>query len=75
MDEDEEVSGSEDEDDGDAVVQKSVYQKPRSERKIIHSHAYDEFRQFLELGCMGSPVEAYPAVIVVLSTIPPVVSS
>lgn len=40
----------------------------------MQSHAYTEFRQFLELGCMGSPAEAYPAILVVLSTIPPSVS-
>lgn len=34
------------------------------------SEAYREFLQFLELGCAGSPVDGYPTVLVVLSTIP-----
>ncbi|KAI0824805.1 hypothetical protein BC628DRAFT_1321461 [Trametes gibbosa] len=35
------------------------------------SHAYTEFLQFLATGCSGSPVQGYPTVLVVLSTIPP----
>ncbi|OBZ77520.1 E3 ubiquitin-protein ligase listerin [Grifola frondosa] len=34
------------------------------------SYAYEEFLQFLALGCSGSPVQGYPAMLVVLSTIP-----
>jgi hypothetical protein len=34
------------------------------------SLAYQEFLQFLELGCSGSPREGYPSVVVILSTIP-----
>lgn len=34
------------------------------------SPAYREFLQFLELGCSGSPVQGYPAVLIILSTIP-----
>lgn len=72
----EDDDAEDDEEDED----KAEAPKPRSEKpqvpehKVLRSHAYDEFRQFLELGCMGSPVQAYPAVIVVLSTIPPSVS-
>ena len=32
--------------------------------------AYEEFLRFLESGCAGSPLQGYPAVIVVVSTIP-----
>ncbi|KAJ3517521.1 hypothetical protein NLJ89_g467 [Agrocybe chaxingu] len=35
------------------------------------SQAYQEFLQFLQLGCSGSPIQGYPAVVVVVSTIPP----
>lgn len=42
-----------------------------SESKTLVSLAYEEFRQFLELGCMGSAVQGYPAIIIILSTIPP----
>jgi len=34
------------------------------------SGAYQEFLQFLELGCSGSPIQGYPTVVIVLSTIP-----
>lgn len=34
------------------------------------SHAYKEFLQFLELGCSGAPIQGYPAVLVILATIP-----
>ncbi|KDQ60057.1 hypothetical protein JAAARDRAFT_32435 [Jaapia argillacea MUCL 33604] len=32
--------------------------------------SYREFLQFLELGCSGSPLQGYPTVLVILSTIP-----
>lgn len=34
------------------------------------SVAYKEFLRFLELGCRGSPRQGYPALVIVLSTIP-----
>jgi E3 ubiquitin-protein ligase listerin len=34
------------------------------------SLAYQEFLQFLELGCSGSPRDGYPTVVIILSTIP-----
>ncbi|KAI0360435.1 hypothetical protein OH77DRAFT_1418351 [Trametes cingulata] len=34
------------------------------------SHAYTEFLQFLATGCSGSPVQGYPTVLLILSTIP-----
>ncbi|GJE86513.1 hypothetical protein PsYK624_025930 [Phanerochaete sordida] len=71
-DDGEDESEDEDEEDEDEDAPKPRSAKaPTSEQKITHSQAYDDFRQFLELGCMGSPVQAYPAVIIVLSTIPP----
>jgi E3 ubiquitin-protein ligase listerin len=39
------------------------------QRKI--SLAYQDFLRFLELGCSGSPLQGYPTVVVILSTIPP----
>ncbi|EMD34704.1 hypothetical protein CERSUDRAFT_116892 [Gelatoporia subvermispora B] len=46
--------------------------RPRkAERKPVGpSQAFHEFLQFLELGCGGAPVQGYPAVIIILSTIP-----
>ncbi|KAK0452099.1 uncharacterized protein EV420DRAFT_1273820 [Desarmillaria tabescens] len=32
--------------------------------------AYDEFLQFLQLGCSGSPIQGYPTVVIIISTIP-----
>ena len=37
--------------------------------------AYREFLQFLELGCYGSPVQGYPTILIIVSTIPPSVCS
>ena len=34
------------------------------------SEAYNEFLQFLQLGCYGSPAQGYPVIVIVLSTIP-----
>ena len=34
------------------------------------SQAYLEFLQFLQLGCSGSPLQGYPTVMIILSTIP-----
>ena len=34
------------------------------------SVAYKDFLRFLELGCRGSPRQGYPALVIVLSTIP-----
>lgn len=36
--------------------------------------AYDEFLQFLQLGCSGSPIQGYPTVVIIISTIPSSVS-
>ena len=41
---------------------KSIEQRP--------SVAYAEFLQFLQLGCGGSPIQGYPTIVIVLSTIP-----
>ncbi|KAG7441328.1 uncharacterized protein BT62DRAFT_937246 [Guyanagaster necrorhizus] len=32
--------------------------------------SYDEFLQFLQLGCSGSPIQGYPTVVIIISTIP-----
>ena len=42
-----------------------------SNEKKKASGAYQEFLQFLELGCSGSPIQGYPTVVIILSTIPP----
>ena len=68
-DDDESDSGSED-DDSDAEPNgkhPSRASKPPSNQ----SEAYREFLQFLQLGCYGSPAQGYPAIVVILSTIPP----
>lgn len=62
---DEEESGSEDDEENPKPRKATIL-----ENRAVPSSAYEEFRQFLELGCMGSPIVGYPAVLVVLSTIP-----
>ena len=37
--------------------------------------AYADFLQFLQLGCSGSPIQGYPIVVIVLSTLSSPVSS
>ncbi|OCH91295.1 hypothetical protein OBBRIDRAFT_887096 [Obba rivulosa] len=59
---DEESSSDEDEDED---APKKAEKKPTGP-----SHAYREFLRFLELGCSGSPVQGYPTVLIILSTIP-----
>ncbi|KAG2146336.1 hypothetical protein DEU56DRAFT_932250 [Suillus clintonianus] len=63
-----------DDDDSDSDGEERETQKS-STRKEQSSQAYREFLQFLELGCAGSPVDGYPTVLVVVSTIPSSVSS
>lgn len=64
-DDDDDGSGSEDGDDTrkDLKLPKQI--------AVPKSKAYPEFLQFLELGCGGSPLQGYPAALVILSTIPP----
>jgi E3 ubiquitin-protein ligase listerin len=57
----------EDEDSNDELDSSSA--KPK-DPPVRGSLAYQEFLQFLELGCSGSPRDGYPTVVVVLSTIP-----
>ncbi|KAI0371298.1 hypothetical protein BV20DRAFT_1035310 [Pilatotrama ljubarskyi] len=45
--------------------------KPAPNASAGPTHAYSEFLQFLATGCSGSPLQGYPAVLVILSTIPP----
>lgn len=41
----------------------------------IKPAAYADFLQFLQLGCSGSPIQGYPIVVIVLSTLSSPVSS
>lgn len=58
---------SEDE-DGDAP--KTPPSNPAVSAQATPSQAYTEFLQFLATGCSGSPAQGYPAVLIILSTIP-----
>lgn len=40
-----------------------------ADKPKLESKAYQEFLQFLQLGCSGSPLQGYPTVVVILSTI------
>ncbi|KAG5637584.1 hypothetical protein H0H81_004035 [Sphagnurus paluster] len=56
----EESDGGEDETD----EKKDISRAPKQ------SAAYPEFLRFLELGCCGSPLQGYPTVVIIISTIP-----
>ncbi|RPD56966.1 hypothetical protein L226DRAFT_615267 [Lentinus tigrinus ALCF2SS1-7] len=65
-DEDED-EGSEKEDDD---APKAPPSKPVASGPATPSQAYAEFLQFLATGCSGSPAQGYPAVLIIVSTIP-----
>ena len=67
-DNDEDESGSE---EGERP---KVVKSAEAKNDARPSLPYREFRQFLETGCMGSPITGYPAVLIILSTIPSSVS-
>jgi hypothetical protein len=65
-------SGSDEEDDGSSAEEEANVQAvPTLVVKDRRSAGFADFLQFLELGCGGSPLQGYPAVIVILSSIPP----
>lgn len=62
-------SGSDNDSDDQQSAPKSSSLSPLS-----GSEAYNEFLGFLQLGCSGSPIQGYPAVVIIVSTIPSNVS-
>jgi len=65
-------SGSDEEDDGSSAGEEANVQAvPTHVGKDRRSPGFADFLQFLELGCGGSPLQGYPAVIVILTSIPP----
>ena len=65
-------SGSDEEDDGSGAEEEANVQAvPTDVGKDRRSPGFADFLQFLELGCGGSPLQGYPAVIIILSSIPP----
>ena len=69
-DEDEDHEG--DEADDDEEQEKDT--PASSHKESIGAQAYQRFLSYLQRGCNGSPIEGYPTVLVVLSTIPQDVS-
>lgn len=73
-DEDEEDDeDGEDEPDEVPIAINTQHSEPHDESSApapAPSQAYKEFLQFLELGCFGSPVQGYPVIVIILSTIP-----
>ncbi|PCH44774.1 hypothetical protein WOLCODRAFT_145160 [Wolfiporia cocos MD-104 SS10] len=68
---DEEDEDDEDEGDEEEDRQQSQAAEARGEQgRPVRSTAWREFMDFLALGCSGAPVQGYPAVLVVLSTVP-----
>ena len=63
---------SDEEDDGSSAEEgPDVQVASTNVAKDQRSSGFTDFLQFLELGCGGSPLQGYPAVIVILSSIPP----
>ncbi|CDO70174.1 hypothetical protein BN946_scf184774.g2 [Trametes cinnabarina] len=58
-------------DSGDSDDEKGSSSRPAKDASNGPSHAFTEFLQFLSTGCSGSPVQGYPTVLIILSTIPP----
>jgi len=69
----EDTNNDEDSEDGDKS-QENHQKYERLPETIKPSLAYQDFLRFLQLGCSGSPVEGYPTVVIILSTIPSSVS-
>ncbi|KAG6811117.1 hypothetical protein H0H92_008917 [Tricholoma furcatifolium] len=63
-------SKDEDEEDEDEEASDAEAEKPSSSPSTRQSVAYQEFLQFLEHGCSGSPLQGYPTVVIIVSTIP-----
>ncbi|KAG9100434.1 hypothetical protein FRC06_004143 [Ceratobasidium sp. 370] len=59
---------SDSEDDGDDAAPSHV--KEEAPAILPGQAAYIDFLNFLQLGCLGSGVQSYPAVVIVLSTLP-----
>ncbi len=68
----EKEDGDEDEDseNDDDDAPKAPPSKPSATALATPSQVYVEFLQFLATGCSGSPAQGYPAVLIILSTIP-----
>lgn len=73
-DDDDDDDEGEDEDEGDQEGGRPQQAQAPMEKNIKSSLSYQEFLQFLQLGCLGSPVQGYPTVVIILSTIPSSVS-
>jgi E3 ubiquitin-protein ligase listerin len=70
-----EAQGDEDEDEDESDVEDNAGKLPPDGVSIMSpSQAYREFLGFLESGCAASPLQGYPAVVVIVSTIPSSVS-
>ncbi|KAF5340217.1 hypothetical protein D9611_007972 [Ephemerocybe angulata] len=65
-------AGQDDKEEDDSEDEGGNEEKPStSTLPAVPSAAYQEFLQFLQLGCSGSPIQGYPTVVIVLSTISP----
>lgn len=71
----EDEDDDEDEENEDDDPPKASASKPSVTATNGPSQAYAEFLQFLAMGCSGSPIQGYPTILVILSTIPSSVST
>lgn len=76
-DNDDESESSDEDEDGNysSGERQTSREDSKPNEDPLHSHAFAEFLQFLQLGCSGSPVQGYPTIVVILSTVPSSVSS
>ncbi|CAL1708694.1 unnamed protein product [Somion occarium] len=65
--------GDEDEENEDSEGENDTPKPQATTSTSPVSHAFQEFLGFLELGCSGSPLQGYPAIIIILSTISPAI--
>ena len=63
-------SDSDEEEDSDKEDDNSKQQPAAPASKGGRSPGFADFLQFLELGCGGSPLQGYPAVLAILHSIP-----
>ncbi|TFK41660.1 hypothetical protein BDQ12DRAFT_678315 [Crucibulum laeve] len=69
-DEDDEDEDEDEDEDGEEKERQTKSKEPTASPSTAPSLAYLEFLQFLQLGCSGSPLQGYPTVVIILSTIP-----
>ncbi|KAI0056618.1 hypothetical protein BV25DRAFT_1995499 [Artomyces pyxidatus] len=69
-DEDDKSDTDSDDEDGGETKEPAAHPSSSTISTKPQIRAYAEFLQYLELGCAGVPLDGYPTVVIILSTIP-----